>query len=114
MSEMKTPPRRLVEDQTVYRVINPKDSTFSFSVTASDETQAKVAALDKIGYHVLHHGSGFSLVDADDHDDIVLMIACDTFDQALSQALIQVGWFLSEPEMLVGGALGSGFGEANE
>lgn len=91
---MSNLPRRLVEDQMVYPFINPSDSTFNFSVTASDETQAKVAALDKIGYHVLHHGCGFALVDADDHDDVDSLISCETFDQALSQAMLRVGWFM--------------------
>jgi hypothetical protein len=118
MSEMKTvniPPRRAVEDQIVYPFINRSDLTFNFSVTATDDVQAKVAALDKIGYHVLHLGNnGFAVVDADDHDDVDLLISCDTFDQALSKTLDRIGWFMGEPETLIGGSLGAGFGEANE
>lgn len=108
---MSLPPRRVVETYAAYDVINKLDRTLRFRVITESERDAKVEALDKIGYKLVPRtisavDDTYVLLDADDLDDIQMRITANNIDAAFNIAFEALGWEINEPEMSVGGVVG--------
>jgi hypothetical protein len=111
---MSNLPRRSIEDHVAYDVVCDGEPSVRFRVVAESETVAKIQALDKIGYTVAVESGKFTLVDADDPDQVEAVLNVATFDQALTAAFRHINWSISEPTEMIGGSLGEGFGEVDD
>lgn len=106
-----TLPSRTLEDIQVFTAFCKNDPSVSFVVHAMSELSAKVQALDKIGYAVFETPDGqFYVVDADDQELIVSKLEAEDLAEAVTEAFFEIQWALTEPQQLIGGTMGSGFG----
>jgi hypothetical protein len=103
---MMTPPRRLIEDKTVYVATSPTDRLM---ITAASEIEAKIELLDKLGYKI-EQVEAFLLLDADS-GDIMAKLSATSLETALDEVLSAAKWRISESMELLGGSLGDGFGD---
>ena len=112
-----TPPRRVISDLTTFLAVSTVDSSDRFSVIADTELHAKVELLDKIGYRVelvsMESPKGFKLVDADTNE-VESILDGDTYEACLDEALKAAKWKIQGSTDMIGGALGSGFGDADD
>lgn len=100
-----------IADQLIYTAHSTVTSD-RLQLTATDDTSAKVALLDKLGYTIIadpDHTSSFVLVDADDNSIIEVALKSRTFESSLDEAMQASRWELSEPQEFIGGSMGSGF-----
>lgn len=106
------PPRRVIESYAAYDVVSQEDPTVRFRVIAESEQLAKVEALDKIGYHIVGgpepSSQRYLLVDADDHDDVEVVLTAQCSTDSIDEALAYVKWTVEEPTLMVGGVSAAG------
>lgn len=114
---MTLPPRRVVADQTTFLAVSTVDSSDRFNIVADTEAHAKYELLDKIGYVVELAGmesfSGFNLLDVDTME-VECLLKATTYEAALDEALALAKWKIQGSTDMIGGALGSGFGDADD
>lgn len=101
-----------MSDQQLYVATSGYDRTLQLAVRATSDSEAIVLALDTIGYSVVlaFNDDNYYLVDADDNSIVENALHTSDFEQALRVALKEINWTISEPQDLIGGLLGSGFG----
>lgn len=102
-------------DQQQYTARAKYDKTLEVTVNAATDYEAVMLVLDKIGYTLnqsgLDHGdANFYLVDADDVSIVECSLHTSDFIAALAAAMKELDWTIGEPQELIGGSLGSGFG----
>lgn len=112
---MSTIPNNRVTDSVAYEVTSLADPSLRFRVVSDSEASAKHEALDKIGYHIAVIDGAYTLVDADDHTMVECTLnSASTLPEAFVVAFKTIKWGISEPIHLLGGAMGTGFGEMTE
>lgn len=100
-----------IADQLVY-IAHSTVTSDRLQLTAVNDTAAKVALIDKLGYTIIR-GTGiydFVLADADDTSIVEAALKSTTFEAALDEVLAAAKWELNEPQEMLGGSMGSGFG----
>lgn len=98
-----------MSDQLLYVAYNTITDD-RLQLFASSDQAAKVALIDKLGYTILSQGDQFVLADADDPTFIESALKSVTFADAVEEVLTASKWKLTEPQELLGGTFGRGFG----
>lgn len=102
------------EDVTSYCAVNGQDSSFRFEIRAASDLGAKAQLLEKLGYAIVYTGNAYLLVDLDDDSKVGIKLESNTQETAHDEVLASAGWRLTEPTMMMGGAMGAGFGIDDE
>lgn len=96
------PPRRSLEEMTVYEAVSLQDRDDRFTIEASNENSAKAQLIYKLGYRVqaVPHTDAFYLVEDEPRDPnnprIILLDSC-TLETAYDEVLNAAKWSVSEP-----------------
>ena len=96
------PPRKVIEELTVYEAVNLMNPDDRFTIEASNEDSARAQLIWKLGYVIIEKGKKYYLAD-DENEDRVVELESKKLDSAYDEVLRAARWKISEPTLLIGG-----------